>query len=130
MKNILLLFAVFLVSNQAEIKAQGIKGKYRFIADSDGKEASAKSIITLQFFDNTFKLKAEQPGNVVTDEGTYQLSGNKITISFKEMEQGKKTGNFTFQNGSLTLPFKMLNNATGSSTWLSTAIVATNNSSK
>jgi tetratricopeptide (TPR) repeat protein len=130
MKNILFLFAVIVFTSLAEVKSQSIKGKYRFVADSDGKEASAKSIITLQFLDNTFKLKAEQPGNIVTDEGTYQISGSKITISFKTMEQGKKTGNFSFQNGTLTLPFKMLNNIAGSSTWLSTSIVSPNTSTK
>ncbi|MBK8139652.1 MAG: hypothetical protein IPK57_00575 [Chitinophagaceae bacterium] len=130
MKNILFLLAVIVCACQTEVKSQSIKGKYRFVADSDGKEASAKAIITLQFLDNTFKLKAEQPGNIVTDEGSYQVSGSKITITFKTMEQGKKTGNFTFQNGTLTLPFKMLNNAAGSSTWLSTAIVSPNTSTK
>ena len=108
MKKILFLITVILLANQIEIKSQSIKGKYRFTTDSDGKEASAKSIITLQFLDNTFKLRAEQPGNIVTDEGTYQVAGNKITITFKTMEQGKKSGSFTFQNGSLTLPFLSL----------------------
>lgn len=130
MKNILFLLAILAFVSQAEVKSQSIKGKYRFLADSDGKEASAKAIITLQFLDNTFKLKAEQPGNVVTDEGTYQVSGSKITITFKTMEQGKKTGNFTLQNGTLMLPFKMLNNAAGSSAWLSTSIVSPNTSTK
>lgn len=130
MKNIFFLLAIIVCTSHTEIKSQSIKGKYRFVADSDGKEANAKAIITLQFLDNTFKLKAEQPGNIVTDEGTYQISGNKITISFKTMEQGKKTGNFTFQNGTLTLPFKMLNNLAGSSTWLSTTILSPNTSTK
>ncbi len=124
------MIAAFILTSKTELKAQSIKGKYRFTADSDGKEANAKAIITLQFLENTFKLKAEQPGNIVTDEGTYQLSGNKITITFKTMEQGKKSGNYTFQNGTLTLPFKMLNNAAGSSNWLSTAIVSSNSSTK
>lgn len=130
MKNILFLLAILAFVSLAEVKSQSIKGKYRFLADSDGKEASAKAIITLQFLDNTFKLKAEQPGNVVTDEGTYQVSGSKITITFKTMEQGKKTGNFTLQNGTLMLPFKMLNNAAGNSAWLSTSIVSPNTSTK
>jgi len=130
MKKIFFLITVILLANQIEIKSQSIIGKYRFTTDSDGKEASAKSIITLQFLDNTFKLKAEQPGNIVTDEGTYQVVGNKITITFKTMEQGKKSGSFTFQNGSLTLPFKMLNNSVGSSSWLSTTIVSSNTTTK
>lgn len=130
MKNIFFLLAIIVCTSHTEVKSQSIKGKYRFLADSDGKEANAKAIITLQFLDNTFKLKAEQPGNIVTDEGTYQISGSKITISFKTMEQGKKSGSFTFQNGTLTLPFKMLNNIAGSSTWLSTAIVSPNTSTK
>ncbi|MBK8141437.1 MAG: hypothetical protein IPK57_10750 [Chitinophagaceae bacterium] len=76
------------------------------MADSDGKEASAKAIITLQFLDNTFKLKAEQPGNVVTDEGTYQVSGSKITITFKTMEQGKKSGTSLFKMAHLRYHLK------------------------
>jgi len=47
MKNILFLLAVIVCASQTEVNSQSIKGKYRFMADSDGKEASAKAIITL-----------------------------------------------------------------------------------
>ena len=92
MKKIIWGCSFLLVLLSGSLFAQSIKGKYHFIADSDGKKANAKAIITINFADNTFKLKAVQPGSVVEDEGTYQISGSTITVSFKEMEQGKKKG--------------------------------------
>lgn len=130
MKYFALLLTVIVLNTQIESEAQTIKGSYRFVEDSDGKQAGAKSIITLQFFENTFKLKAEQPGNTVTDEGTYQVNGNKLTIKFKELEQGQKSGTYYLQNGMLTLPFKMLNNAAGSSAWQDAETIPKNNSAK
>jgi hypothetical protein len=75
--------------------AQGIQGKYHFLADSDGRKANKKSIITMEFAANTFKFKAEQPGELVEDVGTYQISGNTLSINFKDMEQGAKKGAYS-----------------------------------
>jgi tetratricopeptide (TPR) repeat protein len=130
MKKIIILITCQLTMAIAAINAQSIKGKYRFMADGDGKTASAKAVILLSFSANTFTLKAEQPGSLVEDEGTYQVSGKNITLVFKTMEQGKKSGAFSLSNGVLTLPFQMLNNVNGSSTWQSAALVPENKITK
>jgi len=113
-----------------KVSAQSIKGKYHFIADSDGKKANARAMITIQFAGNTFKFKAEQPGSLVEDQGTYQISGNKITVTFNEMEQGKKQGNFSITDGVLTLPFKMLDNLSGTSQWQLAGTIGANTTTK
>ena len=133
MKKIILLFTCcisLVILFVAQVSAQSIKGKYHFIADSDGKKANAKAIISIQFSDNTFKLKAEQPGSLVEDEGTYQISGSTISISFKTMEQGKKKGAYAISNGVLTLPFKMLDNLSGTSQWQIAGVIAANTTTK
>ncbi|MGF2410809.1 MAG: tetratricopeptide repeat protein [Ferruginibacter sp.] len=124
------IFFLAIVFSAVQVSAQPLKGKYHFIADSDGKKANAKAIITIQFADNTFKLKAEQPGSLVEDQGTYQISGNTISISFKEMEQGKKKGTFSIANGVLTLPFKMLDNLSGTSQWQLAGTITANTTTK
>jgi hypothetical protein len=97
--------------------AQTLQGKYTLVKDSDGKSPKNQAVISLTFAPGTFKLKAAMPGQTVEDNGTYKITGNNITIIFKEMEQGKQTGPFTNVDGTLTLPFKMLSNEKGSSTW-------------
>jgi tetratricopeptide (TPR) repeat protein len=127
MKKFTLVPAALLVCFQLALMAQPVKGKYRFVQDSDGKQANAKAIITIEFLSSTFNFIAEQPGNIVTDEGTYTISGNKLSIKFKEMEQGQKTGTFSLQNGMLTLPFKMISNTAGSSSWQDVKLIPSNN---
>ncbi len=114
----------------APIFAEGIQGKYHFLADSDGKKANKKSIITLDFAASTFKFKAEQPGELIEDNGSYRISGNMLSISFKEMEQGSKKGAYSLNDGVLTLPFKMLDNLAGSSQWQLAGALTKNTTTK
>jgi Flp pilus assembly protein TadD len=62
-----------------------------------------------------------QEGETVTDTGTYRLSGRNVTFAFKEMEQGTKTGPWAASADSLVLPFLMLSNGQGVSTWMTPA---------
>jgi tetratricopeptide (TPR) repeat protein len=123
-----IFFYLFLLAVQSAA-AQTIQGKYRFLADNDGRSASARAIIILDLFDKTFRLRAEQPGKIVTDEGTYQINGQQISFQFKEMEQGKKSGKYSFQNGILTLPFRMLDAGNGHSTWQLASLLPENKNS-
>jgi len=99
------------------MNAQTLNGTYRFVKDSDGKSARSGADITITFSNGTFKFKAVQPGETVEDAGTWKATGVTMTITFKEMAQGKQTGTWSLNNGALVLPFKMLSDGAGSSTW-------------
>ncbi len=110
-----LLLLTLLVS--VSLTAQNISGKYILVKDSDGKTPRGGAEISITFSPGKFSLKAAMPGQTVTDIGTWKITGSTMTISFKEMEQGTKTGPYSLNNGTLTLPFMMLSNGKGSSTW-------------
>lgn len=110
-----LLLLTLLVS--VSLFAQNINGKYILVKDSDGKTPRGGAEISITFSPGKFSLKAAMPGQTVTDNGTWKITGSNMTISFKEMEQGTKTGPYSLNNSTLTLPFMMLSNGKGSSTW-------------
>lgn len=97
------------------------QGTWRLFKDSDGKAPRTGSTIELTLNHGSFSLKAVQEGGTVTDTGTYQLSGRNVTFAFKEMEQGTKTGPWAASSDSLVLPFLMLSNGKGVSTWMTPA---------
>lgn len=100
--------------------ASGIEGTYRMLKDSSGTVPRKGAVIELAFAKSSFTLKAVQPGETVEDKGTYRLTGNSITITFEEMEQGRQAGPYTLKDGVLTLPFQMIASGKGTSTWQST----------
>lgn len=100
------------------------QGTWRLFKDSDGKTPRSGATIELTFNNGNFTLKAVQEGETVTDTGTYRVNGSKVTFNFKEMEQGTKTGSWAASPDSLVLPFLMLSNGPGVSTWMTPAALA------
>lgn len=126
MKSIYLLAVSFLLAISSF--AQTLSGKYTLVKESDGQSPKSGASITLNFNANgSFTLTAKMPGTTVTDKGTYKISGSTINISFNEMEQGKQSGPYSLEEGTLILPFKMLKNVKGSSTWQKEGTTANNN---
>lgn len=112
------LILLFVLITGCNLFAQTISGKYLLVKESDGQEPKSGATISIRFNSNgTFNLIAKMPGAEITDKGTYKINGSNITISFAEMEQGKQTGPYSLEEGTLILPFKMLKNVKGSSTW-------------
>jgi|GEM_PF-1024979 len=100
------------------IWAEGIEGAYELVKDSGGAVPKAGAVVRLTFRgDGTFLLKAVQPGETVTDRGTYTLSGSRITMTFEELDLGRQSGPYVLSGTTLTLPFQMLGGGKGSSTW-------------
>jgi len=98
--------------------AQSLAGTYRLVQDSTGKQPRDGATIDIAFKPGgTFTLKAAMPGQTVDDSGTYRVSGQTLTIDFKDMEQGHQSGPYSISGGTLTLPFKMLGSGAGSSNW-------------
>ena len=99
-------------------------GTWRLFKDSDGRTPRSGAVIELTLNNGSFTLKATQPDETVTDTGTYKLSGRNVTFEFREMEQGRKTGWFSATADTLVLPFMMMSNAKGTSTWMTAAALA------
>ena len=126
MKNISLLLVSIIINLLST--AQTLTGRYTLVKESDGQLPKSGATISLSFNANgTFSLTAKMPGTIVTDKGTYKISGSSINISFNEMEQGKQSGPYSLEEGTLILPFKMLKNVKGSSTWQQDGTIASNN---
>lgn len=126
MKNIFILSCLLFITSI--LTAQNLSGKYTLIKESDGQQPKNGASILLNFSTNgTFALTAKMPGTTVTDKGTYKISGSNIHISFNEMEQGKQSGTYSLEEGTLILPFKILKNVKGSSTWQKEGTTSTNN---
>lgn len=117
------LFLLLLFSSPPGWSAN-IEGTYRLLKDSNGKTLKAGAVVEITFSSGSFTMKAVQPGATVDDKGSYRLAGNTITISFEEMAQGRQQGPYTLKDGVLTLPFMMLSDGKGSSTWQSVETVA------
>lgn len=126
MKKIFFLLSLLTIIN-CNLIAQSLSGNFILTKESDGQQPKSGAVISINFKPNgTFNLIAKMPGTVVTDKGTYKINGNNITISFTEMEQGKQSGPYSLEEGTLILPFKILKNVKGSSTWQQEGTTASN----
>ena len=103
--------------------AANIGGTYTLVNDSDGTRPKKGAVVTITFKGSksgTLSMKAEQPGETVTDTGKFNVSGENITIQFREMEWQAKGASFQLDGCNLVLPFKALGGSLGpgTSTWL------------
>jgi hypothetical protein len=103
--------------------AQGLEGTFLLLRDSDGSKPKPDATVTLTFGGGTrgpLSMSAVQPGETVTDTGSFSAAGGRITITFKEMEWEAKGQPYQFDGCTLTLPFKALNltPGAGTSTWV------------
>lgn len=122
-----LLALLLLLFPAPVLLAQTLSEKYILVKESDGQVPKTGAVISITFNKNgSFALIAKMPGATVTDKGSYKISGSNISISFNEMEQGKQSGYYSLEDGTLILPFKMLKNVKGSSTWQQEGTTASN----
>lgn len=102
--------------------AAGIDGTYLHARDSDGTTPKKNATVSITFKPGAggVSMRAVQPGETVTDSGSYSLAGDKITIRFREMEWEANRQGFAFDGCTLTLPFKALAGSPGAGTskWL------------
>jgi len=113
------MFAVFASFAPAAL-AQNIAGTYFLVKDSDGQVPKQNAMVRITFrAPGVLSMSAEQPGEKVTDTGTYSVRGNLITLHFKELVWAANRQPFTLDGCTLTLPFMALKDTTapGSSIW-------------
>lgn len=113
---------VFLVAIYAEVAfAAGIDGTYRLVKDSDGNAPKNQAVVTITFQGvnaGNVSMRAVQPGETVTDSGSFWIGGQVITIQFAEMVWQTFSQSFTLEGCNLTLPFKALGGSEGAGTSL------------
>lgn len=109
-----------------QLLAAGIpNGTWQLFKDSDGMTPNAGAVVELTLNAGQLTFKAAQPGETVTDTGTYSVSGNEVTFRFKELETGTRSGAYSVSPDTLVLPFRILSPGPGYSTWMTpTAIEA------
>jgi hypothetical protein len=101
--------------------AAALDGAYLLVRDSDGTVPKKDAVVILTFKGGnagTLSLSAVQPGETVTDTGTFSLSGKRITIQFKEMELAATRQQYYTEGCYLILPFKALAGSEGPGTSL------------
>lgn len=118
-----LIFAfVVLYTNQAPAAAaNALRGTYLLVRDSDGTVPKQDAVVTITFKGGnagTLAMSAVQPGESVTDTGTFSISGELITIQFKEMEWAATGQQYYTEGCYLILPFKALAGSAGPGTSL------------
>lgn len=102
------------------IPATGLPdGQWQLFKDSDGTTPQPDAVVELTLAAGKFSLKAVQPGETVTDVGTYSIAGRKVTFRFKDLEVGTQSGPFSVSADTLVLPFRVLSKGQGYSTWMS-----------
>ncbi|MBZ5525928.1 MAG: hypothetical protein LAP21_27200 [Acidobacteriia bacterium] len=114
-----LMSAVF-ASFTSDALAQNIAGTYSLVKDSDGQVPKKNANVTITFRGpGALSMSAVQPGETVTDTGTYSVRGNLITLHFKELVWAASRQPFTLEGCTLTLPFMALKDTgvPGSSIW-------------
>lgn len=120
---LLSVVALASMAGAASAVAQSIEGVYVHVRDSDGTKPKPRATVTLTFkggATGSLEVLATQPGETVTDTGSYGVRNNLITIHFKEMEWEANRQPFQFDGCTLTLPFKALGGSAGAGTsvWL------------
>jgi hypothetical protein len=112
-----------LAAGVASPPALDIAGSYTLVGDSDGTVPKKGAVITLTLGGDargSMTVLGTQPGQTVSDSGTYSARGGRITMRFLEMEWRVENQPFQFDGCTLTLPFKALSGTPGpgTSTWL------------
>jgi hypothetical protein len=108
------------LAGSAKAPAQQIAGTYSLVKDSDGQTPKQQATIQITFkAGGSLAMRAQQPGEDVTDSGTYSVQANLITLHFKEMVWEANHQPFSLDGCTLTLPFMALKStsAPGSSIW-------------
>ncbi len=119
-RRVVLVFLLSLFS--MGLLAQSLPGTYSLVGDSDGTKPKSGAVIKLMLgADGSVSLSAVQPGQTFQDSGTYRASGGRMTMHFEAMDKGCMNQKYSLQGPVLTLPFKMLSDGPGASTWTSAA---------
>jgi hypothetical protein len=118
----LIVAFVILCANLALVgAAAALNNAYTLVRDSDGTVPKKNAVVIITFKggnSGTLSMSAVQPGETVTDTGQFSVSGDRITIQFKEMEWAADRQQYYLEGCYLILPFKALAGSEGLGTSL------------
>lgn len=105
----------------SETKGNGttvsLAGSYHLVRDVGGTQVKTGATVTLTLKEGgTLTMLAVQPGEKLTDTGTWQVKGTTITIELKD-QQIKGTGEYEFDGTTLRLPILIFGAGQGASEW-------------
>jgi predicted Zn-dependent protease len=96
-------------------------GTWRLMKDQDGKVPARGAVVELTLSGGKLTFKATRPDETVTDVGSYSVRGREITVEFRELAQGRRSGVYARSPDTLVLPFQMLSDKPGWSMWMTPA---------
>jgi hypothetical protein len=95
-----------------------LAGTYELVRDSTGTTPRTGAKVTLVLnADGTLSLRAVQGTEELTDTGTYEVDGDKMTIAFVEQGISAEKGAFKYDGETLEIPVLMFGEGDGSSIW-------------
>lgn len=94
-----------------------LAGTWNFVSDSDGATADTGVAVTLSISIGSVSFSAVGPGQSATDRGTMSTKDNRITISLPGIGKSAADAPYTLSGSRLILPFKVLSDGMGTSTW-------------
>jgi hypothetical protein len=105
--------------------AAALAGNYELVGDIGGTQvrSGARVVLTLKP-DGTLGLVATQPGETVTDAGTWSLAAGKLTVAIKDLGVSAKDAAYSFDGTTLDLPVLIFGDGSGSSRWRRVGAVA------
>ncbi len=119
-----ILFALALIACGGDEKSApgesrpGISGTYALIGDLNGTQVRADASVTLQLnSDGTLSLRAIQPGEELTDSGTWSVTGDLMSIELKDLGVSAKDQPFKLEGDSLQIPIQIFGEGPGASLW-------------
>jgi hypothetical protein len=94
-----------------------VVGSYHLVGDVGGTQVKTDATVTLTLrSDGTLTMLAVQPGQEYTDTGTWSVSGDSITVEFKDQKL-KGTGKLDYDGKTLRLPVLIFGEGKGVSEW-------------
>jgi len=111
------ILSAFLLANTAG--AGCLDGTWRWLGDSGGTKPKTGAVVLIRFFGTTAEFVADQPGQHVESSGTYGCNGDRVTLSFPDLEGGADARNapFSLHGDQLLLPFALMSGEKGTSQW-------------
>jgi hypothetical protein len=104
-------------STSGKGSSKSLVGSYHLVGDVGGTQVKTGATVTLTLrADGTLTMLAVQPGQEVTDTGTWKVTGDSITIESKD-GLIKGTGKYDYDGTTLHLPALIFGEGRGSSEW-------------
>jgi len=120
-KELIVAFVILCANLALVTAAAALNNAYTLVRDSDGTVPKKDAVVIITFKggnSGTLSMSAVQPGETVTDTGRFSVSGERITIQFKEMEWAADRQQYYLEGCNLILPFKALGGSEGPGTSL------------